>query len=611
LNDNADPTKSFAQPIGLEGTAREYKLGATVPAARDNALWFLTTSDNRNPKATPSYDKTKLLYYYEDTEDVSDRQLLLPGTPEFPKVAVGDPRLPGGLNIPSLNNPGISLSPTYKPDANNKEDPSDYAVCIPMKGFSKRYKVATINGTCPAATLAAIELTRQALAQQTLPTATIPEISALNPPIPANDVVGGGPPVLEAKAKVNIYDLPTDGILAKRTPGNPVSDLTITLKRGNQSDPIFVFRMPAGNPRPIRFGGIGAYSGGVTLELDGVVPNNIFWVSNTGMVFKNSASGKPHKLVGNFLGRQGGGNPSRLVIPGTPDFQINGGRFLGFGSTSVVAGLVNNLTAVTTTDQPLLIPILNLHSPTKNGQPSATPQGAFGGGNDHLNNSWLPRAAKTTFNGVFVMGDSPARPFPGGGGESGGGLHNFPRFLEAWEAEELSGGQVRDIETAIIKGSFIQAKKSGFATGPFETIDSDNAPTAEKDNSLFFDDVSPGVPDYLATYNTGTPSDQQYRYRGGAAGRKAPYYRAPAREWGYDVGLLSQTADLFARRFATPAAGTPNEYYREVGRDDEWVKTLMCAAQKQSGATGYEWAIADPKQRSASCPAATPGPEYN
>jgi hypothetical protein len=93
-------------------------------------------------------------------------------------------------------------------------------------------------------------------------------------------------------------------------------------------------------------------------------------------------------------------------------------------------------------------------------------------------------------------------------------------------------------------------------------------------------------------------ADRKYKYRGGSASQKAPYYRAPERRWGYDVGLLSQTPDLFARRFSSPSAGIPNEYYREVGRDDEWITQLLCAAKPKDPTKpdgDYERAISDPK----------------
>ncbi|KAB8318781.1 hypothetical protein SD81_007450 [Tolypothrix campylonemoides VB511288] len=61
----------------------------------------------------------------------------------------------------------------------------------------------------------------------------------------------------------------------------------------------------------------------------------------------------------------------------------------------------------------------------------------------------------------------------------------------------------------------------------------------------------------------------------------------PNRFWSYDTALLSQPPDLFAQRFTTPSTKQPSEFYREVGRDDDWVKTLLCAAQ-DGNVGGYE-----------------------
>jgi len=366
-----------------------------------------------------------------------------------------------------------------------------------------------------------------------------------------------------ATAKVNVLTLPAAGLTAVPK---------ITLDRGTQSDPIFVLQIPGNTPYQIS---------GVTLVLQGVAPNNIFWVSNGGVNIQNTS-----RLAGNFLGGFG-----TFQVDTTS--QIQGGRVLGFRNVSIPA---DTMTAMTTTDQPLLVPVLQLHSPT--GRPSANLVNAFG--NDALNDTWLPKATTTTFNGVFIMGDSPSRPLLDAAGtpltgqdaaEYGGGLGNFPRFLEAWEDND--GGNLR---VAKISGGLIQFKKSEFATAPFEAIDN-----STRDVSLFFDQTP--TPDYMANYGS-----QNYRYRGGASGAKAPYYRPPERQWGYDVGLLSQSPDLFSRRFATPSAGTPNEYYREVGRDDDWVKTLLCGVEKRGA--GKQYTITDAKQRPTCSIPATQYPDF-
>jgi hypothetical protein len=51
----------------------------------------------------------------------------------------------------------------------------------------------------------------------------------------------------------------------------------------------------------------------------------------------------------------------------------------------------------------------------------------------------------------------------------------------------------------------------------------------------------------------------------------------PAKQWSYDVGLLSQSFDLFCQKLLKIPAELPDEYFREVGRGDKWVEGLLCA----------------------------------
>jgi hypothetical protein len=392
--------------------------------------------------------------------------------------------------------------------------------------------------------------------------------------------------VLTATKKVNVYQVsPTTGIL-----GNG-GNLKLVLDRGNQTDPIFVIRTgpPSTNNSPvappsqvITFGNPDPNTGGVvTVTLKGVAANNVFWVADRNLTITD----RPHQLVGNFIGGgflNLGTRDRRGVLGSFTQPQIKAVRFLGFlvraNDLKVKAdGFLEradnkpvfppSTTAMTTTDEPLLVPVLQLHSPS--GTPSASPFG-----NDKLNDTWLQRATETTFNAVLIMGDSPSRRLDGVPdleSESGGGLPNFARFLEAWEAKEGN-----TLSPATISGGFIQFFRSKYASAPFEAIDN-----IARDNSLFFDDPTNSG---NAAYTSST-DDKGFRYRGGSSGRKAPYYRPPNRKWGYDVGLLKQTPDLFSRRFATPSAGTPNEYYREVGRDDKWVQALLCATEPNTGGT--------------------------
>jgi hypothetical protein len=388
-------------------------------------------------------------------------------------------------------------------------------------------------------------------------TADIPD--ALDPSVPKVKVTKLWDPATSAiaSAKVNVFEF--------NLPKNELTG-TITLEKGNQSDPIFVIR-GALLGQKLRFNS-------VTLDLKGVDPNNIFWFSNQGMRIDGS------KLAGNFIGGLGtGGTPIVRGLEILNTSVINGGRFLGFNSTVNPDFAGNTVTALTTTAQPLLVPVLQLHSPEGN---PANGTAAFKKSALPGERKWLQKATPTNYNAALIMGDTPVRPYTSGGGENGGGLHNFPRFLENWDGAP-----------ATIQGSLIQYTKSKYATGPFDTVD-----LITKDNSLFFDSPpgSGAAPDYIqGTAPAVAPDSPGYQYAEAAARNKAPYYQPPTRNWGYDVGFLSQTADLFSRRFAIPEAGTPNEFFREVSRDDAWVQNLLCAAEKTG--TGYEWAIADATQR--------------
>ena len=55
---------------------------------------------------------------------------------------------------------------------------------------------------------------------------------------------------------------------------------------------------------------------------------------------------------------------------------------------------------------------------------------------------------------------------------------------------------------------------------------------------------------------------------------------APNRVYGFDVALLYQLPDLFSATFTQPATSEPSRYFREVDKDNLWVKSLLCAAQE-------------------------------
>ncbi|MHC5822942.1 MAG: hormogonium polysaccharide biosynthesis protein HpsA, partial [Nostoc sp.] len=207
-------------------------------------------------------------------------------------------------------------------------------------------------------------------------------------------------------------------------------------------------------------------------------------------------------------------------------------------NNSADKSLVIDSTAPTLQDQPRLSPVLQIIIPF--GSPGSPNTTRIGPGSSQSPNhyNWLQVATSTTFNLVSASGDTPARS-----NEDNGGLHNFVRFIENWNSDDSTANAT----PAIISGSFIQFKRSAFATGPF---------TATLSGS------------YPIVGNSG----------------QAPFYIAPKRQWGYDVALLSQSPDLFAQKLVRIPDDLPNEYFREVGRDDTWVATLLCA-KKTDGTT--------------------------
>lgn len=133
-------------------------------------------------------------------------------------------------------------------------------------------------------------------------------------------------------------------------------------------------------------------------------------------------------------------------------------------------------------------------------------------------------------NATIISGIGPSRS-----GNSYGGLHNFPRFLEDWNNNNL-----------FIQGAFLQLNFNTAGTGPFD-----------------LDSWEPGdVP---------TSTEQIL------------YYSPPSRRWGYDVALQFAPAGPIAQRFV--AVGRPrSEHYRELPIEDPYVTNLRCS-QRPSGGT--------------------------
>jgi hypothetical protein len=136
--------------------------------------------------------------------------------------------------------------------------------------------------------------------------------------------------------------------------------------------------------------------------------------------------------------------------------------------------------------------------------------------------SRLPAVANTRVNAIIVNGLVPSRK-----GQTYGGLHNFPRFLEDW-------GQNRPL---FISGAFLQLYFSNQATAPFDQ-----------------DVWERGVAE-------GTTNDA------------IEYYNAPNRRWGYDVGLQYAPVSPVAARFAGSSSNR-SEFYSEPPANDPYIRNL-------------------------------------
>jgi len=202
--------------------------------------------------------------------------------------------------------------------------------------------------------------------------------------------------------------------------------------------------------------------------------------------------------------------------------------------------------------QPMLHPVLQIHS-GDNRRPNEAFGGSSCGGPEYCSH-WQPRAAGDATNGsefnlLMAVGDSPFRSGPfGPKGDFNGGISSLPRVLENWDP--LGGNQPTPLT---IRGSFIQLKRTNYATAPFWHIKA------------------------AAQGNNGTGSLLRYSQRYASNTGRNNSYNPPGRFWGFDVGLLSQFPDLFSQRFTLPPTDDPNEYYREVNRSDDWIESLLCA----------------------------------
>ena len=241
--------------------------------------------------------------------------------------------------------------------------------------------------------------------------------------------------------------------------------------------------------------------------------------------------------------------------------------------------------------QPLLVPVPQIMgvTPAIAGSPRGTdPVGQTG---------WMPRAVNTgtTFNLIIAAGDTPSRALDNNyeWGDFNGGLQNLPRFLELWT---FRGNPIPNS----IQGSFIQQNRSAFSTAPYLPVLPVGFPANAGAQLASLFALSPPPLDPLAAPIPLPGSDPLTTYN--IQGARIPYFTPPTRNWGFDVGLLSQPPDLFTQKFTTPATRTqPAEYFREVGRTDDWVTTLMCGVIDQTPARNATETLT-PADRRDQCP---------
>jgi len=494
--------------------------GTDVPRLVDNALWFrTTTSDEGKPydEDEITYESQKFLFY----------------------LAAGA----GGTKLklaptPTIN--GVSLT-----DDTGNDDPYRYAFCIAdddgvsetdyyaVKDYGDPADDITLEAGsgCPEAPRNKIQLFRQALMDLTA------DNSSWN---------GEDSPITSAD------DTNDDGVVVyELADSNIASGTTLTLE--GDSNSVFVIRTSSS---AMTFGAEG--SDGVTLELSGVSPNNVFWVSNAGMTFYKATGSAPHLLAGNFIGKYDGSNQKLDIRDYT---KILGARFLGFkGGTGGggLGGSVPNgvdIRAMTSQGNPSLVPVLQIHEPDAATAADEDVENTNQNGAAKTT-AWMVPATETTFNLTVGSGDVPSTP-----GQSNGGLQNLARFQENWQYPAPQ-------RAVNISGSFIQLERSKYATAPQQQII--KADVGNDGDDFDADDFE----DWLFGY--------PHKYQSGAANGILGFQSPPERNWGYDVGFLSQSPDLFAQKFTLPSSDNkPDEYFREVSRDDPWIKGLLCAVKEE------------------------------
>jgi hypothetical protein len=605
---------------------------STVPGTTARALWYRV---NSNPTTNILGDTTtidynasgnKALYVYAaDAGNGLSRA-------KAPKIFLPDIRS-FNINQPSGVVDIATLINASDPSATVPNAVSDYAICTTgaQSRVTRATSVTDITGgagqTCPTAVLTNIVnvLGNGAGGPQGLRgmvQANGNKASTVNLDLDSgsnqwNNPWQNDPPVIDAGDNplyvVEMPSLPANRAIAQN------QNMTLTL-RANPGNPnaVFVLGFPngetvIGNSDDPSTSTNEAH--GLKMVLDGVSPNNIFWVygknssSTATITFKDTykdpgasttikAENAANRtvLMGNFIGSNSG-----PIIPRNVEFRNV--RFLGFGSPPQFAvddtatPTVNEdalaaepdaaIIAMTSDNEPLLLPVLQVQSPEGTPGSSGVNLDQTGKTNGPAG-QWTEIATASQVNAYFVAGNTPSRSFVNfnngastvSTAETGGGLNNFIRYIENWND---GTAQV----ASRISGGFIQTRRSSYDTAPFSA-------TAPYNNLTGFNDKVNNSSAIASLFGTASDGISKKFYQSDTA-QVSPFYFPPSRLWGYDVGILSQPADLFALRFSG-SVPNPNEFFREIGKDDPYVRALLCSVQP----AGVTTAAADPKRKSGS-----------
>jgi hypothetical protein len=278
---------------------------------------------------------------------------------------------------------------------------------------------------------------------------------------------------------------------------------------------------------------------------------------NTIKEYKSTDSPPPAKPDSLWFASRGNGDPldfgntnsvfflNSVTLPGASD---------GFQFTDGLIKPPKFSDASNLNQQPLLMPVLQMTRATDSAPAAgSTPVE----GKIVELTKWLLPVPETLqsqeFNLIVGSGDVPSRKTAATTGEFNGGLQNLPRFIENWRDGAIS--------TKIV-GAFIQLNRSAYSTAPFLSRLGNSLPRS-------------------AFYPTNNAEPYPNSYKTSNGGGSLPFFSPPGRNWGFDVGILSQPPDLFTQRFTAPSTKTkPAEFFREVPRNDDWIQTLMCAFDK-------------------------------